>query len=224
MANWEYGGVYKKYNLVEDEIFNIDELGKVMVHDLTKGLPEFMREADVLFVDPPWNKGNLSTFYTKADKDYRLDSFEFFYTHLFNSIKEIHPKLCFVEIGKENLHNFIIEMKKIYKYVTFYNSTYYHKKNSLCYIVQGSDKRAITEPSCILPMSIVLNPAVLDVADMKKEAKIFPFKLKPSIEPLLCSKIKKARLPTRIRMLVIDITTLEWRVKFLNFLFLYISR
>lgn len=141
MNKWEYGGVYKKYNLIEDEIFNINELGQVMVHDLTRGLPEFMKEADVLFVDPPWNKGNLSTFYTKADKDYRLESFEYFYTHLFSHIKEIHPKICFIEIGKQNLHNFIFEMKKIYKHVTFYNTTYYHQKDKLCYIVQGSDKR-----------------------------------------------------------------------------------
>ncbi|SFE92675.1 hypothetical protein SAMN02910278_02092 [Peptostreptococcus sp. D1] len=141
MAEWEYGGVYKKYNLIEDEIYKINNIGKVMVHDITKGLPEFMKEADVLFVDPPWNKSNLNTFYTKADKDYRLESFKFFYEHLFNSIKQIKPKICFIEIGKENLHNFIIEMKKIYKYVTFYNSTYYHKKDRLCYIVQGSNKR-----------------------------------------------------------------------------------
>ena len=141
MAKWEYGGAYKKYNLIEDEVFNINELGKVMVHDLTKGLPEFMKDVDVLFVDPPWNKGNLSTFYTKADKDYRLESFEYFYTHLFSHIKEIHPKICFVEIGKQNLHTFIFEMKKIYKHVTFYNTTYYHQKDKLCYIVQGSDKR-----------------------------------------------------------------------------------
>lgn len=141
MANWEYGGVYKKYNLVENEIYNIEDMGEVMVHDLTSGLPEFMKQADVLFIDPPWNKGNLNTFYTKADKGYRLDSFEFFYRHLFNSIREIKPDMCFVEIGKEHLADFIQEMRKIYKYVTFYNSTYYHRKDSLCYVVQGSRKR-----------------------------------------------------------------------------------
>lgn len=32
-------------------------------------------------------------------------------------------------------------MRKIYKYVTLYNSTYYHKRENICYIVQGSKKR-----------------------------------------------------------------------------------
>ena len=29
-------------------------------------------------------------------------------------------------------------MRKQYKYVTFYNSSYYHDKNKICYIVRGS--------------------------------------------------------------------------------------
>lgn len=141
MTKWEYGGAYKKYDIVDGEIYKIKDKGEVMVHDLTKGLPEFMKKADVIFVDPPWNKGNLSTFYTKADKNYRLDSYEFFYQELFNSIKEIEADICFVEIGKQYLSLFIEEMKKIYKHVTFYNSSYYHRKDSFCYIVQGSKKR-----------------------------------------------------------------------------------
>ena len=32
-------------------------------------------------------------------------------------------------------------MKKLYKHVTFYNSTYYNNSKNLCYIVQGSEKR-----------------------------------------------------------------------------------
>lgn len=141
MTKWEYGGVYKKYDIVDGEIYKIKDKGEVMVHDLTKGLPEFMKKADVIFVDPPWNKGNLSTFYTKADKNYRLDSYEFFYQELFKSIKEIEADICFVEIGKQYLSLFIEEMKKIYKHVIFYNSSYYHRKDSFCYIVQGSKKR-----------------------------------------------------------------------------------
>ncbi len=34
-----------------------------------------------------------------------------------------------------------MEMKKLYPIVTFFNSTYYHKKNSLCYVIRGSQKR-----------------------------------------------------------------------------------
>ena len=78
----------------------------------------------------------------------------------------------------------------------------------------------ITEPSCIFPMSIVLKPAVLDVTDIKKEDKIFPFRVKPSIAGPLCSIKKKARVPTKRRIAVKEITTFEWRLKFLNLFFL----
>lgn len=103
-------------------------------------IPGFMKEADLIFVDPPWNKGNLNTFYTKAEKVERLDSFGIFYKRLFECIKEIAPRTCYIEIGKEYLADFIMEMKDIFKYVTFYNSTYYHKKDRLCYVVRGSNR------------------------------------------------------------------------------------
>jgi DNA modification methylase len=45
-----------------------------------------------------------------------------------------------LEIGKEYLAVFITKMQEIYKYVTFYNSSYYHKNDNLCYIVRGSRK------------------------------------------------------------------------------------
>ena len=30
-------------------------------------------------------------------------------------------------------------MRKLYKYVTFYNSTYYRDNNRLCYVIRGSN-------------------------------------------------------------------------------------
>lgn len=112
----------------------------VKVHNIFNPLPEFMKQADLIFVDPPWNLGNLNTFYTKADRTDYQDSFEKFYKRLFECIKEINPHTCYVEIGKEYLADFIIEMRNLYKYVTFYNSTYYHNKDNLCYVVRGSKK------------------------------------------------------------------------------------
>ena len=139
MANWDYGDAYLKYPLGED-VFEFDNGSKVKVHDIFQPLPKFMKTADLLFVDPPWNLGNINTFYTKAEKLERIDSFERFYKRLFECIKEINTKTCYVEVGKEFLAEFIIEMKNIYKYVTFYNSSYYHDKNKMCYIIRGSSK------------------------------------------------------------------------------------
>ncbi len=145
MTKWNYGDAYKRYPIPEDG-WKFDDGSKVKVHNIFDTLPEFMKQADVLFVDPPWNLGNLNSFYTKADRTDYQDSFEVFYKRLFECIKEINPHTCYVEVGKQHLAEFIMEMKKIYKQVTFYNSMYYNNKNNMCYIVQGSKKRKKKRP------------------------------------------------------------------------------
>lgn len=140
MNNWEYGGLYKKHP-IENKIVQFNNGGIVKVHNIFNPLPEFMFMADLLFIDPPWNLGNLNSFYTKADRIDYQKSFEKFYLRLFECIAEISPKTCYVEVGKEYLAEFILEMRKMYKHVTFYNSTYYHNKNNLCYVIRGSNKR-----------------------------------------------------------------------------------
>jgi DNA modification methylase len=98
-----------------------------------------MKSADLLFCDPPWNQGNLNSFYTKAGRD-DYSEFELFFKRLFKIITEIKPKTCYIEIGKDYLAEFIIEMKQIFKSVTFYNSSYYHKADNHCYIIRGGHK------------------------------------------------------------------------------------
>lgn len=139
MSKWNYGDAYLRYPIPVDG-YEFDNGSKIKVHNIFGPLPEYMKEADLIFVDPPWNLGNINTFYTKAEMDERVESFELFYKRLFECIKEIKPRVCYIEIGKEYLAEFIMELKKQYKYVTFYNSTYYHKKDSLCYVVRGSNK------------------------------------------------------------------------------------
>lgn len=138
MTDWNYGDAYLKYPL-GDEPYAFKDGSIVKVHDIFNPIPEFMYKADVIFVDPPWNQGNMTSFYTKADKTnpFKYDSF---YKRLFECIKEVRPRVAFVEVGKEYLPYFIEEMKKIYKKVTFYNSKYYNNNKNLCYIVQGADK------------------------------------------------------------------------------------
>lgn len=138
MSKWEYGEKYKDFPIEHGTAVFADG-SQLKVHDIMYSLPDCMMEADCVFVDPPWNKGNLSTFYTKADKMSVWTGYEEFYTRLFECIKQINPNICYVEIGKEYLDRFITEMKKIYKHVTFYVSSYYHKKENICFVVRGSD-------------------------------------------------------------------------------------
>lgn len=139
MANWNYGDAYLQYP-VPEEGYKFKDGSIVKVHDIFNPIPDFMKNADLVFVDPPWNLGNINTFYTKAEKDERIESFELFYKRLFECIKEIKPNTCYVEVGKEYLAEFMMEMKKQYKYVTFYNSSYYHNKDRMCYVIRGSKK------------------------------------------------------------------------------------
>lgn len=141
MAEWNYGGAYLRHPIRDDQYAVFDDSSTVKVHNIFDPLPKFMVTADLIFVDPPWNLGNINSFYTKADRTDYVDSFKMFYQRLFICIGKIKPAVCYVEVGKEYLSEFVYEMKKLYKHVTFYNSTYYHKKDSLCYVVRGSSKR-----------------------------------------------------------------------------------
>lgn len=136
---WDYGGAIERYPIQPGEVWRNGE-SRVAVNDLFHGLPKFMCEADLIFVDPPWNIGNLNSFITKAGRDNYRDDFREFYTALFRHIAEIAPHTCYVEVGKEYLDEFLAEMKKLFRYVTFYNSSYYHRKENLCYVIRGSRK------------------------------------------------------------------------------------
>ncbi len=141
MSRWNYGNAFKQHPLKKNEVAVFEDGSKLKIHNIFDPLPEFMYQADLLFVDPPWNLGNLNAFYTKAGRKDKQDSFEDFYRCLFWHISQIKPKTCYVEIGKEYLADFILEMKGLFRQVTFYNSTYYHRQENICYVIRGSDKR-----------------------------------------------------------------------------------
>lgn len=140
MSKWNYGDAYKRHP-IQEGVAVFPDGSKLKTHNIFDPLPDFMYEADLIFVDPPWNVGNLNSFYTKAGRNDYHKEFEPFYRRLFECIWSIQPKTCYIEIGKEYLAEFIIEMKKQFRHVTFYNSTYYHRPENLCYIIRGSDKR-----------------------------------------------------------------------------------
>lgn len=135
--NWEYNGYHELYDMSGE----IELEGNIVkVHDLYNGTPEFLKKADAIFVDPPWNIGNVNTFYTKADKEneHKQDFIEFL-DMIFDRIDDINPDLLFLEIGKQYLADVIKRCEDRFKYVTFYNNTYYHKKDNLCYIVHATN-------------------------------------------------------------------------------------
>jgi len=138
---WQYGGAHKKYDM--QGIIDLPHDSKVQVCDWLLEMPDFMREADTIFVDPPWNVGNVNTFYTKADKEYPAVDFMQFTAKLWERIDQIAPKYLFIEMGKEYLGDYLQACKARYKYVTFYNATYYKKKENKCYVIHATDNSKV---------------------------------------------------------------------------------
>lgn len=140
MKKWQYGGAIDRYPIKDGETWVLENGSAVCVADIANGFPEIMKQADLIFVDPPWNIGNLNSFITKADRrDYR-NSFDTFLQALFSGIADVSPKTCYIEMGKQYLADVIFMMRRIFPRVTFYNSSYYHKQKNICYVVRGAHK------------------------------------------------------------------------------------
>jgi len=137
MCKWEYKGIYKNYNMVG--IIDLPNNSKVQVCDLILNMPPFMKNADVLFIDPPCSQGNLTSFYTKADKR-NLNTFDIFYKSLFKRIDDSNPDLLFLEVFKSNFDVFLTNCKLRYEFVYIYDSFYYKNKKNKCWILQCSNK------------------------------------------------------------------------------------
>lgn len=132
MHKWEYGGVYKNYDMTGTiEIGG----GKLKVHNIFDPLPEFMLDADVIFCDPPCSKANINSFYTKAGRSDYQESYQPFAERFFSCIDQIQPKALYVEVFKSNLHYFGEECWKRYANVICYSTTYYHNQKNRCYIM-----------------------------------------------------------------------------------------
>jgi hypothetical protein len=166
-SKWLYGDAWERFPIREGEIWGIPEMGsRVAVHNIFDPLPAFMRRADLVFVDPPWNLGNLNTFYTKAGRlDYRA-SFAEFADVLFRRIGEIGPRVCYIEIGRQNKDNFVSRLLLQYPSVTAWPVTYYRKHPT--WIICGSQHRhpvldlaGMDEADCIYHIAQHENYSVL---------------------------------------------------------------
>jgi len=112
------------------------QFGAVMAHDLYDGLPDFMREADAVFVDPPYNLGLENNFRGRVPGKERSTSFAGFLDVLFSHIAAIKPRLCFVEIGKQQVDTVRERLSRLYPCIDTYPALYYRKNP--CFVLRGS--------------------------------------------------------------------------------------
>lgn len=137
-TKWRYGNSWEKYPIQAGEVWAESKTAsRVAVWDLFDGLLDFMMEADLVYTDPPWDTGNIRSFYTKAGLDDR-PTFEDFAVVLFDRIGEIGAPVCYLEIGRRNLDLFVAEMGEIYPIVQSWPVTYYGKHPS--FLVRGGQE------------------------------------------------------------------------------------
>ncbi len=135
MTKWKYGDSWERFPIEPGELWQERKTGSlVMVYDLFDGVPDHMFEANMVYCDPPWNTGNINSFYTKAGIQKTRD-FRAFADLLFDAIKTINPKVCYLEIGKQNLQLFEDLLGRIYRYSQTWPVTYYRKNRS--YLLRG---------------------------------------------------------------------------------------
>lgn len=128
----KYDGLWELNAIQEKEIW-ANNLVKVSVNDITKTLPSYMK-SDMIYSDPPWSLGHENMFRKFAGKNYH-ENFNQFYESLFKHIKDIDPRVCYLEIGKQNLALFESKLKNIFPFVQVWEIKYYNKYK--CYLLRG---------------------------------------------------------------------------------------
>lgn len=76
-------------------VWNLPNDSIVKVHDIFEPLPDFMKEADCIFTDMPYNLSLLNGYYTKAERTDYKSNFQCFIDRFFECIDEIKPKNLF---------------------------------------------------------------------------------------------------------------------------------
>lgn len=152
---WEYGNAWEEFPIEAGEVWGIPANGsRVSVHNIFDPLPDFMLAADLLFIDPPWNLGNINSFYTKAGRTDYLDRFTDFSDTLFERINQIGAETVYIEIGNQNVDDFYSRLGEMYLHRQRWPVVYYRKYPT--WIVRGSeaglidyDFSGIDEAECI---------------------------------------------------------------------------
>lgn len=124
---WKYGNAWEEFPIEPGEVWGIPANGSsVAVHDIFQPLPDFMLQADLIVSDPPWNGGNLKSFYTKAGReDYQ--EWSDFADVFFQRIAQIDPNTCYIEIGNQFVDEWQERLHGHYPAVQHWPVLYYRK-------------------------------------------------------------------------------------------------
>lgn len=134
----KYDGSIDEYPISEGQVYELANGSKIQIADITKGIPSYEKQADCVFIDPAGSKGVLKSYYTKADKECPVDTFDEFIEWIKKCIREINPDRLFVECFMRNREQLEAMVKELFPHVVIYDSKYYHKPENKAWIIQGT--------------------------------------------------------------------------------------
>ena len=132
---FDYGNFDAKYDMSGEIKIGT---GTIMVHDIFNKMPDFMMHADCLFCDPPCNRGNIRSFYTKSGTTPPVvdnSIYDRFTDRLFEYIKALRPKSAVIEVFESNFNEYTARLTSIYGAVKVLPATYYHNQNNKCWVI-----------------------------------------------------------------------------------------
>ena len=134
---YEYGRKYEKYDMTKT--FELKG-GILKVHNIFDETPSWMKQADVLFCDPPGNAGCFSQYYDKAEVSEKVP-YTSFVDRLFEVIDEIGPRVLFIETFRSNHEILSNQIFKRFDEVWRNECHYYHDPTKRCSIIQAGGER-----------------------------------------------------------------------------------
>jgi len=138
MTRWTYGDSWERYPIEPGQVWMERTTGsKLAVVDIFHSMPGYMHEADMVYTDTPWNTGNINTFYTKAGLEER-HTFEELVQVLLSYLSYTNPRVCYLEIGRQNAHHYRGLLRLLYPIVQEWPITYYRKNPML--LLRGGEE------------------------------------------------------------------------------------
>lgn len=150
-TKWRYGDAWEQFPIEAGQVWQAGT-GCVAVHNLFEPLPDWVRP-DVLFIDPPWNLGNLNTFYTKAGRSDYLKTFDAFTAALLARLDQIAPRVCYIEMGRQNADRYQSHLAQRFAVMQRWDVTYYRRNP--CVLLRAAntpaafDYTGLDEAECI---------------------------------------------------------------------------
>lgn len=132
---YQYGDSWERYPMQAGEVWGWPDGSRVAVHDLFAPLPPWLR-ADLVFVDPPYNKAQYTGYYSKADLPRPDHDYNTFMQVLLARVAAMGARTLYVEMGSQTVAAWHGDLQRLYPHVQLWPVTYYRKHPT--WLLRGS--------------------------------------------------------------------------------------